>query len=567
MPRLLKREDIVPFCRPLAAFLLICIGIVTCGAVQIIEFCPDPYLPDDADEYIVLSGHGSLDGVAISDNHGGFRFPRGTVIDGTLTIARNGTAYEKTHGVYPDFEWQDYSPDVPDVVSGTHLRLANTADELMVYENSRLVQKIAWPGDVTPRQGQVHYLEDGVWDPRPLMLGQSRLTRTGFENVTITAFVSPDSSLAVFSGAVASAEHRVLVNVYELTSTNVTGTLISAKKRGVDVEILVEGGPVGGIPSTEKSAIFRLNQSGIPVLAMASAEGGHVPYRYDHAKYVIIDDREVLVTSENFGHSGFPPAGETGNRGWGVVMEDPRLAAYFSDLYQTDTSGSAVTPVYGTPGPGETYTMISRPAVFAPVTFTGARVTPVIAPDTSAGITDLISSAQESIEIQQAYITNESKTRLNPYLATAINASRRGVQVRVLLDSYWYNTEDEADNDEMAALINRIAASEHLPLEARCADLAATGLEKIHNKGVVVDDRAVLVSSINWNTNSPDFNREAGVIIEQPAVAGYFRAVFDADWSPAVRSPHSPPDYLKIAGVAVVIGLLALLYYYRHIRT
>jgi len=31
----------------------------------------------------------------------------------------------------------------------------------------------------------------------------------------------------------------------------------------------------------------------------------------------------------------------------------------------------------------------------------------------------------------------------------------------VLLDSYWFNTEDEADNDEMAALINRIAADEH----------------------------------------------------------------------------------------------------------
>jgi len=556
----------VSFPRLLAALLLLCICILSCGAVQIIEFCPDPYLADDADEYIVLSGHGSLDDVAISDNHGGFRFPHGTLIEGTLTIARNGPAFEKTHGKYPDFEWQDNSPDVPDVVSGTHLRLANTGDELRVYENTRLVQKITWPGDVTPRQGQVHFLENGTWDPRPLMLGQSRLTRASFENVTITAFVSPDNSLEVFSGVVASAEHRVLVNVYELTGTSITGTLIDAKKRGVDVEILVEGGPVGGIPLPEKSAIFTLNQSGVPVFAMTAPEGGHAPYRYDHAKYVVIDDREVLVTSENFGHSGFPVAGETGNRGWGVVMEDPRLAAYFKDLYQTDTSGSAITPVYGTAGPGENSTIVSRQVVFEPARFTGARVTPVIAPDTSAGITDLLDSAQESIEIQQAYITNESKTRLNPYLATAINASRRGVNVRVLLDSYWYNTADEADNDEMVALINRLAAAEHLPLEARCADLEATGLEKIHNKGVIVDDRAVLVSSINWNTNSPGFNREAGVIIEQPEVAGYFRTVFDADWSPAVRSPHPPTDYLKIAGVATVIGLLLLLYYHRHLR-
>jgi phosphatidylserine/phosphatidylglycerophosphate/cardiolipin synthase-like enzyme len=518
------------------------------------------------DEYIVLSGHGSLDGIAISDNHGGFRFPPGTFINGTVTVARSAPAFEKTHGRLPEFEWQDYSPQVPDVVSGTTLRLANTGDELMVYENSRLVQKITWPGDVKPREGQVHVLENGVWDPRPLMLGQSRLVPETFGNVTVTAFVSPDNSLAVFSRAVASAQHQVLVNVYELSSANITGALVDAEKRGVDVEVLLEGGPVGGISAEEKAAVWQLNQSGIPVYEMATAESGHAPYRYDHAKYVVIDDRSVIVTSENFGHSGFPSQGESGNRGWGVWLEDPGLAAYFSDLYLTDTGGPGIVPLYGSAGPAEVYTVVSYPAPFGPATFTGARVTPVVAPDTSSAITGMLDSAQDSIGIEQAYITNESKTRLNPYLATAINASRRGVHVRVLLDSYWYNTADEADNDEMVALINRIAATEHLPLEARTADLAASGFEKIHNKGVVVDDRAVLVSSINWNTNSPGFNRETGVIVEQPEVARYFRTVFDADWSPAVQSPQKSADYLKIACVIAVIGLLIVLYYRRHIR-
>jgi len=552
--------------RFLLAFLMVCSCVVSCSAVQITEFCPDPYLADDMDEYIVVSGTGSLDAFAISDNHGGFRFPAGTRIDGTLTVARSALAFEKTHGRLPDFEWQNYSPQVPDVVSGTTLRLSNSRDELRVYENSRLVQTITWPGDIVPREGQVHFLENGVWDPRPLMIGQSRLAQQTFDNVTITAFVSPDSSLAVFSRVVASAQHQVLVNVYELSSAPITDSLIDAEKRGVDVEVLLEGGPVGGISPEEKAAIWRLNQSGIPVYEMAAPDGGHAPYRYDHAKYVVIDDRAVFVTSENFGHSGFPATGEVGNRGWGVYLEDHNLAAYFKDIFRTDTGGPAIVPVYGCEGPAEVYTVVSYPALFAPETFAGARVTPVIAPDTSSAITGLLESAQESIEIEQAYITNESKTGLNPYLATAINASRRGVHVRVLLDSYWFNTEDEADNDEMAALINRIAATEHLPLEARCADLEASGFEKIHNKGVVVDDRAVLVSSINWNSNSPNFNREAGVIVEHPEVARYFRTVFDADWSPAVRSPQPSTDYLKIACVIAVIGLLLVLYYRRHIR-
>lgn len=546
--------------------LLFCFCIVSCSAVQIIEFCPDPYQADDPDEYVVIAGQGSLDGVAISDNHGGFRFPAGTVIAGTLTIARSGPAYQKTYGKYPDFEWQDNSPAVPDVIPGGTLRLANSADELRLYQNGRLVQNISWPGDVKPRQGQVHYLENGTWDPRVLMIGQSRLAPKTFQNATVTAFVSPDSSLDVFSRAVDSAQDRILVNVYELTSTNITDSLIGVHRRGVDVTILLEGGPVGGISAEEKSALWRLNQSGIPVFEMAAGESGHAPYRYDHAKYVVIDDRSVLVTSENFGQTGFPPAGRTGNRGWGVWIEDPGAAAYFRDLFYEDRGGPGIAAVYGSAGPDEALPAVSYSPVFTPATFSGARVTPVVAPDTSSEITELLESAQTSIEIEQASITNESGTRLNPYLATAINASRRGVQVRVLLDSYWFNTEDPADNDEMAALINRIAANEHLPLEARCADLSAGGFEKIHNKGVIVDDRAVLVSSINWNTNSPGFNRETGVIIEQPEVARYFRAVFDADWSPAVRSPQKTVDYLKIACIVAVIGLLVVLYYRKHCR-
>ncbi len=45
---------------------------------------------------------------------------------------------------------------------------------------------------------------------------------------------------------------------------------------------------------------------------------------------------------------------------------------------------------------------------FTPGYFTGATVRPVIAPDTSNQITDLINSAEKSIEIEQAYITNET---------------------------------------------------------------------------------------------------------------------------------------------------------------
>jgi cardiolipin synthase A/B len=551
---------------PLIFILILSLCMSAGATILITEFCPDPYLHDDADEYIVLSGCGSLDGITVSGGNGGFRFPPGVHINGTLTVARSGPAYLQSHGNLPDFEWLDYSPQTPNVIPGDTLRLANNRGMLMMYENDRLVQNISWPGDVRPREGQVHYRENGVWDPRPLMLGQSRFTQSEFSNVTVTTFVSPDASEEVFTSAVNAASDQIFLNVYEFSSPLMVESLVAARKRNVDVTVLVEGGPVGGISKEEKAALWTINQSGIPVYSMTPAKGDHAPYRYDHAKYAVIDKRALLITSENFKYSGFPPSGTSGNRGWGVYLEDTELAQYFAGIFKSDLRDFSVKPYTGSPGNPESVPTAKHNPEFFPRQYRGATVRPVIAPDTSNEIMFLINSATSSIDIEQAYITNETPVTFNPYLSAAVNASRRGVHVRVLLDSYWYNTEDTADNDEMVALINRVGQSERIPLEARCADLSTNELDKIHNKGVIVDDRKVLVSSINWNSNSPNFNREAGVIIDHPGVARYFREVFDDDWNPSVKILPVRTDYLKIGLVVCVLVLLLVVYYRRHIR-
>ena len=551
--------------RRIPALIFCLVWVMHAGAaVQIVEFCPDPYLHDDADEYLVLSGNGSLDNITISDNHGGFRFPPRTIIRGSLTVARSAQAFNQSHGWLPDFEWLDSSPDVPDVINGDPLRMANNGDELVLYDKGTAVQKISWPGDVKPREGQVHYLENGLWDRRVLMIGQSRFTPGVFRNVSVTTFVSPDCSNEVFLEVINRASDTVFVNMYEFSSPSLGSSLVAAKTRGVDVRVLIEGGPVGGISPYEKSLVWTVNKSGVPIVSMVSSKTEHAPYRYDHAKYIIIDNNSLLLTSENFKNSGIPPEGMSGNRGWGVYLTDPALAGYFTEVFRADSGNRAVVPYTGSAGDAEPAPVEKHTAEFYPAQFEGATVIPVIAPDTSYQIADLLDSARTSIEIEQAYIKNETPLTLNPYLSSAINASRRGVHVRVLLDSYWYNIEGPNDNDEMTALINRIGTAEHIPLEAKCVDLSVSPVEKIHNKGVIVDDERVLVSSINWNSNSPNFNREAGVIIDHPGVARYFHEVFDDDWNPMANTTGPKTDYIKIGIVALLIVLLLVVYIRRH---
>jgi len=545
--------------------LLFAILLPAASALQITEFCPDTYLKGENDEYFILEGTGSLAGVTVRDGEGGIRFPEEAAIDTSIVVARNGEAYRTTHGVYPEYEIYDSSSSVPDVIRSGDLRMANAADELVLARGEGVLQQIAWPGDLCCREGQVHFLEDGVWDPRPLLLGQSRFSPATFDNVTVVAFVSPDCARDVLDATLAGTASSIRLNIYEFTDPGIAGMLVDACGRGVAVTVLLESGPVGGISVEEEAVARTLSRSGASVLLMGTTDEAHAKYRFDHAKYCIVDDEGVFITSENFKPTGFPETGVRGNRGWGAYLEDARVAAYFGEVFAHDTGGGDVSRYGGADPAVDLWPEGTYEQEFAPLTASGVRATPVLSPDTSRLILDLIASAQSSIDIEQAYISNWSDRQPNPYLDAAIDAARRGVQVRVLLDSYYYNIEGDNDNDEMAAFINDIAKIEHLPLEARCADLDANNMVKIHNKGVIVDRTRVLVSSINWNENSPCFNREAGVILEHPDIGTYYTAVFEDDWhAGASIVPIDPagigPGEIRIAIAAGVLLVLLLLY-------
>jgi cardiolipin synthase len=549
------KESHVLFMRWWPALLLLMMLLLPVDAIQIVEFCPDPYLPQDADEYLVLEAEGILDSITISDGEGGFRFPPGTRSDGRVVIAREGDAYSRVHEYPPDFEMYDTSPTIPDVIRGGNFQMSNTGDEIFLYLDSRLVQEIHWPSDMRSTQGQIHFLDQGRWDPRPLFLGQSRFTSLTVDHVSVTTFVSPDCSYPVIRDAIQRSTRSILINAYEFSHPGIARLLVEAHARGVEVTVLLEGGPVGGITAEEHCALSLLQESGIALYKMESQGDDHAKYRFNHAKYMVLDTVAVLITSENFNEHGFPSPGEQGNRGWGVYIEDPFVAAYFSNVFTWDIQGGDITPFVPTPSSdcgieesGEPY-----PSRFQPLRVENVTVTTVLSPDTSDLVRDLIEGGRVQIEIEQAYINNVS-TSLHPFLEAAMNASRTGAAVRVLLDSYWFNVNEEQDNDEMVELANRIGRGEGIPFTARLARLEGQGPEKIHNKGVIVDGGRVLVSSINWNEQSPFYNREAGVILDHPAVAAYYLEVFEEDWDRGSNSPTTW-DGTKI-GVAILVILI-----------
>ena len=97
--------------------------------------------------------------------------------------------------------------------------------------------------------------------------------------------------------------------------------------------MLIEGGPVGGISPEGNAVCDLLTRNNIVVWQMGTTGDSHAPYRYDHAKYIVVDSLYLFITSENFKGNGFPAEGKSGNRGWGVCLIDPGVATYFRGVF------------------------------------------------------------------------------------------------------------------------------------------------------------------------------------------------------------------------------------------
>ena len=179
----------------------------------------------------------------------------------------------------------------------------------------------------------------------------------------------------------------------------------------------------------------------------------------------------------------------------------------------------------------------------------------LLAPDNAEGrLLELIESAEESIDVTQVRIDGPEFSLLEAVL----DAARDGVEVRILLDDSWYVADE---NRDLVERLRETAAAEDVPLEARVVE-SSDSFEKIHTKGVVIDERAVVVGSLNWNDHSFRENREVALVLHGGEVGSYFTTVFEADWEGGSPWPL-PVEFVAVVGLGLVVaGVLG----YRKVR-
>lgn len=533
----------------------------------------------------------ALDHVTVTSGRGVLGFPAGSLLPPGAHArgALNTTAYAAAARRAPDYALDAVDASRRLVAVQGSFRLGQEGDSLELRLDGRAVDAVVWgsatyegsgwTGPSVPVAGRTllrWYARDGTRDTDQAADWQGpSAIRLGWRDHDVPrffvagdgiAYTAPDQSRHVVEGLVARANESLRINVYEFRDVGLVRTVLDrlAVRPAIRVTVLVDEAPVGQDASERlvaHRALQELRDAGAEVRLLR-----HDRYAYDHAKYVVADDRFSLVQSENFVASGIPADARTGNRGWGILVDDRGVAASLARLFDDD----ATLDPYGArePSPDEA-TDVPLPAavdrspdpVLGTASASGFNLTLLAGPESNLAEDDAvlatIRAATSTIVAEHLemppYWKDASGRRLpNLYLEALVDAARRGVSVRILLDGHFLG-----DPDDNAATVNDVLKrASGLSLDARI--LGSGDPMVLHVKGLVVDERVSLVGSTNWNLNSVAQNRELSVLADAPAFAHLYATAFEADWG---RAPHtsepSPAPRLDGAWPAATVLSLA----------
>ncbi|MFW9961654.1 MAG: phosphatidylserine/phosphatidylglycerophosphate/cardiolipin synthase family protein [Candidatus Thorarchaeota archaeon] len=338
------------------------------------------------------------------------------------------------------------------------------------------------------------------------------------KNMNVTTFASPDGSRDTLWHFLNSAQESIYVEVFGINNPYLLDLIheLHDTKPTLDMKFLIGWNSLGYFEPNDYVA-NNLTLLGYPVKWTSDTE-----FTYAHQKFVIIDNKTTIVHSGNWAKTSFPEDGMKANREWSIAMTDTDVTQYYRDVFDYDW-GNGIDYDAGTHGTGtplsytEATSTYARPFATAG-TFSGTmKVTPIFSPDTSLqGILYCINAAQATLDIQIPYFTNIGDAgQVDQVLDAIIAAKNRGVTVRII-------TEEDYDFVELTALMKL----HNIPIVWQDTRWFTAN----HNKGIIVDGRVVLISSINYSDGSISENREAGVIIENENVAQWYQDVYDFDW-------------------------------------
>ncbi len=370
------------------------------------------------------------------------------------------------------------------------------------------------------------------------------------------AYASPDSTYAVTRRLLDAAKKEIIIGIYDFSAGYMKDILLNALQRGVKVSLMLD---IDG--KVEEKIFAELAKFGCKTVPAPSCASKNVSYfPSSHEKVIVIDGTWTLVQSGNYSKNSIPfnekDGGDpdhfvTGNRDMGVAILSKPLAAFFSKVLRSDMKlelDAAGAEAVGRqprrrPEPDlvEAVPELLPPKLFPSKRFNpqgSIKVTPVLSPDNYMQvIPGFLESATKSIYIEQQYVRSQQADIVK--LLAAIKTARQkhpGLDVRIIQGKLF----DDADFEKEKKNVANLEQSFNLKLGENLRYIDLKRFVHCHNKLIVVDKQAVLVSSQNWSATGVGNNREAGILIEYPDIARYYAEIFESDWSTALQKIPKP---------------------------
>jgi cardiolipin synthase len=501
---------------------------------SIVAVYPNPVADEDVGEYVLVRVHDQIDvgGWTVGDGETTTSLPNGTR-SGLVLVATNVSAARRIRATGTG-STAGFAGNATSVVSNS-LSLSNAGERIVLADASGATVDAVEYGDAP----EGHRFVDGEFRP----LGATDHDPATAADVRTRAFVTPDVPAPL--APIRDASDVIRLAGYTFASERVANALARAADRGVDVRVLVDDAPVGGVTRRQDRVLDRLATAGVDVRALG---GERARYDYQHAKYLVADDTAMVLT-ENWKPSG---TGGHANRGWGVVLRDPATATALRDVFDADwrapDARNWTTVTVDETADAALPANATYPARVPSRNLTVDSVTVATAPDNAERVlVDTLRNATDRILVLQM-----AAARDGVLLRETIAAARRGVHVRVLLSSAWYAREENA---RVVDALNALADRESLELTAALVDPSGR-FKKVHAKGVIVDDTVVL-GSVNWNDHSLRENREVAVVLHGDDAANYYADAFERDWQGGRRTPV--PTWLAATTAIAILVLLGVL--------
>ncbi len=373
------------------------------------------------------------------------------------------------------------------------------------------------------------------------------------EEMSIILHASPDAGWAQLQTFLGDIKHELIVGMYDFTSGHILEAVNSALDKKNLVLTLDHPARNKTADQSDDETFAALSQTLTSDLKFAWAltdTDTHAPvWIYPHAyhiKVAVKDKKSFWLSSGNWNNSNQPEIDLTdttsakaiakkSDRDWHVICDNATLAKTFAAFLNNDytvafTEESKPKQITGmaasisVPVPDAILPTAAARApmsFFPPKTISGKiRVQPLLTPDPGSyqpKVLELIKSATKTFYMQTQYIhtSDAANDAAHMELIQAIvDRIEAGVDVRLITSQY--QTKDWIEKLKDAG----VQTTDHLRIQAN-----------VHNKGITVDSKIVMVSSQNWSAEGTLRNRDAGVIIYNEEAAAYFEQIFLHDWA------------------------------------